>query len=95
MEQSALREVFSWAKATRIVDYPPILNNPFARKALLLRIDPVLSPLNGTDFASIWITGLRAATQIASTQATDTSANGCATMCCGLNRPGFAGGSFS
>lgn len=28
-------------------------------KAWLLRVAPVLSRLNGTDFASIWITGLR------------------------------------
>lgn len=34
MEQSALREIFGWGNANKIITYQPIIENPFARKGI-------------------------------------------------------------
>ena len=50
MEQSALREVFSWANAMRIVSYQPIIENPFARKGIAATRRPSFEPAEWDKF---------------------------------------------
>jgi len=34
MEQSALREIFSWSNANKVITYQPIIQNPYARQGI-------------------------------------------------------------
>jgi len=50
MEQSALREVFAWANAMRIINYQPIIENPFARKGIAAARRPSFEPQQWANF---------------------------------------------
>jgi integrase len=60
MEQSALREVFAWANAMRIITYAPVIENPYARRGLATKRRPSFDVKEWTqlqDYLDQWAVG--------------------------------------